>query len=279
MTWSRLARPLVAGRSCLGVAMTLTMFLGTARTASADDETGVLSSRHKSYESPQNFAFEVRVGPYHPRVDTAPALGQTGPYQAIFGDSLRWEVAVEFDWQAYRIPHFGTIGPGISVGYTSSSALAPLVHPVNGSTLSGESTSLTIYPTYGVAVLRIDVLSRELHVPFVPYLKAGFGLAFWEASNTAGVSKYAPTNSKGATTGPSVTGEGNSYGEQLAIGMAIDLNFLDRRTSQGFDNATGVNHTFIFGELQDYNLTSSTNPGGAMYVGNQNWLVGLGFEF
>jgi len=27
------------------------------RSASADDETGVLSARHKTYESAQNFAF------------------------------------------------------------------------------------------------------------------------------------------------------------------------------------------------------------------------------
>ena len=278
MIRSRLAAPLGAALRSAGAVVFTTMFFANAEPARADDETGVLSARHKSYESPQNFAIELRLGPYHPRVDTAPELGASGPYQAIFQDSLRWEFAVEFDWQAYRIPHFGTIGPGVSAGYTSSSALAPFVHPVQGNLISGESTSLTIFPTYAVAVLRIDVLSRELHVPFVPYLKGGLGLAFWEASNTVGVSHYAPTNGKGTPTGPSVAGEGHTYGEQLAIGMAIDLNFLDRRTSQGFDNATGVNHTFIFGELQDYNLTgiAQTHP---LYVGNQNWLVGLGFEF
>jgi len=237
------------------------------RVAYADDETGVLSARHKTYESPQNFAFEVRVGPYHPRVDTASDTQGKDPYLKEFGGSMRWEVAVEFDWQIYRIPHLGTIGIGASVGYTTSSALAPLVTEVMGSTISGESTNLTIYPTYAVAVLRADVLSRELHVPFVPYAKAGFGLAFWRASNSGGTSAV-----KG------VVGEGNSFGEQLAVGLALDLNFLDRRTSQGFDNATGVNHTFIFGELQDANLTFSTNPH-ALYVGNENWLLGLGFEF
>jgi hypothetical protein len=252
--------------------------LATASLAAADDETGVLSARHKTYESPQNFAFEIRVGPYHPRVDTASELGATGPYQAIFGDSMRWEVSAEFDYQAYRIPHFGTIGPGASIGYTNSSALAPLVTPVNGSNISGETTSLMIIPTYLVAVLRIDVLNRELKVPFVPYLKGGLGFALWEASNSAGPSTYYPklANGKASTTG--VLGEGHTFGEQLAVGIALDLNFLDRRTSQGFDNATGVNHTFIFGELQDYNLTGlfQTN---ALYVGNQNWTVGLGFEF
>ncbi len=259
----RLTAPLVAAVSCFALVSTW------GRTALCDDETGVLSSRHKTYESPQNFALELRVGAYHPRVDTAPELGSSGPYQAEFGDGLRFEVAFEFDWQAYRIPHLGTIGPGISLGYTSSSALAPLVRPVNGSTLSGETTSLDIYPTYAVAVLRIDVLSREVHIPLVPYLKAGFGLAFWRASNSGGTSYY-----------NGVIGEGHTVGTQLAVGLAIDLNFLDRRTSQGFDNATGVNHTFIFGELQDYNLNGLWGlQSHVLYVGNQNWTLGLGFEF
>ena len=280
MTRSRLALPFASRHAgilaCAGAA--LVSLLGVARPALADDETGVLSSRHKTYESPQNFAFEVRVGPYHPRVDTAPDLGTSGPYQSIFGEDLRWEVAVEFDWQAYRIPHVGTIGPGVSVGYTSSSALAPLVTPVNGSTLSGETTTLTIYPMYTVAVIRFDVLSRELHVPLVPYLKGGLGLGFWRASNSGGTSSYSPKLPDGKTSTTSVEGEGHTFGTQLAVGMAIDLNFLDRRTSQGFDNATGVNHTFIFGELQDYNLNGLLQTN-ALYIGNHNWTLGLGFEF
>jgi hypothetical protein len=249
--------------------------------ASADDETGVLSARHKVYESPQNFALELRLGPYHPRVDTASDVGSKGPYETEFGNSLRWEVAVEFDYQALRIPHFGTLGPGFSAGYTTSTANAPLVTKVMGSFTSGETTSLTIFPFYAVAVLRIDVLSRELHVPFVPYLKGGFAMALWRASNTAGTSVYVPKDASGKPTGaPSVVGEGHTVGTDLAVGLAIDLNFLDRRTSQGFDNATGVNHTFIFGELQDLNLDGlfgiQKNP---LYVGNHNWVLGLGFEF
>jgi hypothetical protein len=269
----RLGAPLIAALSRLttvslaSTALLAGSLLATEHVASADDETGVLSSRHKVYESPQNFAFEVRVGPYHPRVDSDPQVGPYAPYRTEFGTDLRWEVAVEFDWQIVRVPHLGTLGIGASVGYTTSSAIAPLVTARAGTTVSGESTNLTIYPTYAVAVLRVDVLSRELHVPFVPYAKAGFGLAFWRASNTGGTSAV-----KG------VLGEGSSFGEQLALGLALDLNFLDRRTSQGFDNATGVNHTFIFGELQDSNLTFSTT-GHALYVGNENWLLGLGFEF
>jgi len=107
----------------------------------------------------------------------------------------------------------------------------------------------------------------------VPYLKGGLGVGLWEASNSAGPSCYAATKNA-----PCVLGEGHTVGTQLAAGMALDLNFLDRRTSQGFDNATGVNHTFIFGELQDYNLNGIFQKN-ALDIGNHNWTVGLGFEF
>jgi hypothetical protein len=263
----------------LGLALAVAaVCAGLPREARADDESGVLVSRHRTFESPQNFAFELRLGPYHPRVDTAPELGTTGPYQTIFGTDMRWAVEAEFDWQAFRIPHVGTIGPGFSVGYTSSSAMAPFVTPVNGQTLSGETTTLTIYPMYGVAVLRIDVLSREMRIPFVPYAKAGIGWALWRASNSGGTSSAALKAPNGTTVGTAIVGEGHSVGTNLAVGVALDLNFLDRRASQGFDNATGVNHTFVFGELQDLNLNGLFQSN-AMYVGNQNWVLGLGFEF
>ena len=244
-----------------------------ARPALADDETGVLSGRHKSFESPQRFAIELRFGPYYPRVDTDPSLAQSGPnagpFEQTFGTSARVEVAGEFDFQAYRIPNVGTIGPGVSVGYTSASGTAKLVTPVNGQTLSAETTTLSVFPMYGVAVFRLDVLNRALHIPFVPYAKAGIGFALWRASNSGGTSAS-------KTTG--LVGEGHTWGSQLAVGLGLDLNFLDRRTSQGFDNATGVNHTYVFGELMRADLSgiAQNHP---LYVGDYTWTTGVAFEF
>jgi hypothetical protein len=249
--------------------------------ALADDETGVLSSRHKTYESPQRFAIEVRLGPYYPRVDTNPTLAQSGPYagpyQQTFGTSARVEVAGEFDYQAYRIPGVGTIGPGISVGYTSASGLAPLLKPEGGQKFSAETTSLSIFPMYLVAVVRFDILDRQFHVPLVPYLKGGLGYALWQASNSAGTS--VSSTARGAQTN-GVLGEGHTWGTQLAVGLAIDLNFLDRRASVGFDNATGVNHTYIFGELMRADLSGIfQSEAHTLYVGDYTWMSGVAFEF
>jgi hypothetical protein len=238
-------------------------------SARADDETGVLLvSSHKKFESPERFTLEVRFGLYHPRVDADPGLNGATPYRSTFGDTANFEIAAEFDWQAYRIPHFGTIGPGFGAGYTSASALAPLVTPQpDGNKLSAENTSLTIFPMYGVVVLRADVIDRELHVPFVPYAKLGVGWGLWRASNSAGTS-----NASGRV------GEGTSLGIHAALGLALDLNVLDRAAARGFDNSMGVNHTYAFFEAfwSDLNGFGQAN---ALNVGAYTWAAGLALSF
>lgn len=241
-------------------------------SARADDETGVLVSRHEKFASPERFVLEIRFGLYHPRVDSDPSLvAGTSPYRDIFGDTANLEVAAEFDWQAYRIPHFGTIGPGVSAGYTSASANAPLKTPEPSGVLSAESTSLTIYPMYGVLVLRADVIDRELHVPLVPYVKGGIGWALWRASDSAGTSTA-------TRDGQTVVGEGKTFGTQFALGLAFDLNVLDLAAARQFDNSVGVNHTYAFFEGFWANLDGLAQSH-AMYVGAYTWAAGVALSF
>jgi hypothetical protein len=254
-------------RAALIIAPCLACALWPA-SARADDETGVLRvASHKSYESKERFILEFRFGLYHPRVDTGPGL-RGAPYESTFGDTANFEFALEFDWQAYRIPHFGTIGPGFGAGWTQASALAKLVTPQpNGQNLSAESTALTIFPMYGVAVVRADVLDKEAHIPLVPYAKIGFGWGLWRASNSAGTSV-----SKGG-----VVGEGTSYGLQAGLGLAFDLNVLDLAAARGFDNSVGVNHTYVFFEAFWADLGPFQSN--ALYVGAYTWSAGLALSF
>jgi hypothetical protein len=248
-------------------------------TARADDETGVLVSRHEKYATPEHFMLELRVGLYHPRVDSAPGYVATSvdpypdPYEYAFGDTANLELAIEFDWTAYRIPHFGTIGPGFSAGYTSASALAKLQTPEPSGVLSAESTGLTVYPMYGVVVLRADVIDRELHVPLVPYVKAGFGWALWRASDSAGTSVAVSP-----TTGQPVQGEGKTFGTQVALGLAFDLNVLDLAAARQLDSTVGVNHTYAFFEAFWANL-DGLGQSHALYVGAYTWAAGLAVSF
>lgn len=237
------------------------MFLGAAllmvpATASAQ-------GRNK-LESPQNFALELRFGPHYPKVDDEPALAGQTPFKNVFGDNARFMVGLEVDWQALRIPHFGTLGPGVSVGYTKFGGTSK----VSGTKIdSAQATNLEIYPFSGVGVLRVDVLANELRFPIVPYLKAGLGVGLWRA--------YGPSGTEYSST---AQGKGMSWGTHWALGAALQLDFLDRGSVGALDEASGINHTYVFFE---YFSSSLDNFGGtkAMHVGANTWSAGLAFEF
>ena len=255
-------------------AVGLGWFLLVGSSRAQEDRGESLSAHHKSYESPQNFAIELRVSPYSPGVDSDPSLHGCTPFSDIFGKSPSFMVGAEFDWQALRIKHLGTIGPGLGIGVVSYNAYAPNTGPQNSSgcttssTLSGEQTSLSIYPMYAVAVLRADALWKEAGVPFVPYAKLGYGSAFWQASNTLGTSKYAGN-----------VGQGYTVGSMLAIGVAFNLNVFDEYAARNFDEEMGVNSTYFFAEFTDLNLNGLWVQSDPLRVGGTSWTFGLDWEF
>jgi hypothetical protein len=244
----------------LGLACALVAIAGQASA----EESGILESRHTRGMSAQNFAVEVRVALYQQQVDSDPAL-TSHPYANTFGGGFKYEVGLEFDWQAFRIPDVGTIGPAIAVSYTNASGLAPISRTT---TSSAESTTLEILPTYAVAVFRLDVLWRQLHIPIVPYGKAGIGLAFWRASNTVGTSV--------SSTG--VVGEGHTWGTQLAGGLAFNLGVLDPNSVRQLDEATGINNTYLFAEYMAEDL-DGLGQKNSLRVGTDTAVFGLAFEF
>jgi hypothetical protein len=237
--------------------------LASPGVARADDETGALVARPRQRESAQHWAMEFRGALYQPQIDSEP--GVTGnPYNTVFGDMQRLELAFELDWQALRIPYVGTLGPGVSVGYTSMGDKAARA---DGKGKSAEDTSLDIFPFYGVVVLRADVLQREIGVPVVPYVKGGIGFAFWRASNTAGTS-----------VGNGTLGKGHTWGTHMAGGLALQLNAFDPHAARQLDESMGINNTYLFGEYMISDLTGlgQTHP---LYVGTHSFAFGLAFEF
>jgi hypothetical protein len=225
------------------------------------DEFGAYgTARHA--ESSQIGLVEARFGVYNPRVDkSVPGA----PYRDTFGDSNRYIVGLEGDWQATRIPHLGTLGPGLGWGYTRSSGYARLTSDLDR--LSDEETSLTIMPIYLVAVLRADVLPREFGIPIVPYAKFGLGTAVWWSAD-GGETAYAGD----------VKGTGFSYGMQYAIGGMFLLDVLDRQTARDADVSLGINHSYVFGEWYGSELDAfSSNK--RLNAGAHTWAVGLAIEF
>jgi hypothetical protein len=215
-------------------------------------------------ESPQRFAFELRLGPYKPRIDEE-FNGRT-PFADTFGNGKGFHIGAEVDWQALRIPYLGTLGPGFSWGYTSRSANARISGTGKE---SAEETSLSIMPMTLVGVARLDVFPREFHVPVVPYGKLGLGLGLWSIS----------TN-KGTVTRDGVVGRGRSWGTHAAVGGMLHLDFLERDVALSFDDELGVNNSYLFFEWMWSDLGSSSliEDRPQMRVGTSGWVLGLAFE-
>ncbi len=248
--------------AAIPVALLLTSSAALAQTNDATGGADWRRGERPVYQSPQSWAFEVRLGPYKPQIDqefgTSP-----GPYERIFGNSNRVFIGAELDYQLLRIPFVGTIGPGVAWQYTKMSGTAK---KRGTDTNASETTGLWIMPMYLAAVLRVDVLARELGVPLVPYGKLGVGYALWKASNDLGTSSY-----------DGVAGKGHSYGLHYAGGLALELDPFDRRSAAQLDESVGINHSYLFFELMRSNL-DGFGSNNQMRVGASTWSMGMAFE-
>ncbi len=219
----------------------------------------------RPYRSSQNFALEIRFSPYLPNVDDEPGLNGRRPFAQSFGTNPRVFFGIEFDWQMFRIPYVGTIGPGLGAGMVGMSR--PSVTKETPPRASGDEYGLDIYPFYLSAVLRADTFWREVGFPLVPYGKIGIGYALWRASTTGGTSSFG-----------GISGKGHTNGTHFALGAAFPLDVFDRGASVNMDSAIGINNTYIYGEYYWLNL-NGLGQERALYVGTNTWAAGLAFEF
>jgi len=230
------------------------------------DEFGPYGGREdlSRLESPQNFALELRFGPYLPNVDQE-FSGAATPFRDVFGSTDRLMVGTEFDWQAFRVDNVLSLGPGVGVSYTALSARAPLA---SGDGRADQRTKLKILPTWLVGVLRIDALARLTPVPLAFSAKVGLGHALWWASDGDGTS----------TADDGSKGRGRSYGYTYSAGAMLDLSFLEPSRANHLDAATGVNHMYLIFEWYALEL-DGFGSGNVMNVGDRNWMLGLAMDW
>jgi hypothetical protein len=242
----------------------LVAFSSTAEAQQADQYYRWKRHDRPMYESPQHFALELRFGPYRPNIDDD--FPGTRPFESVFGNGKGFHYGLEVDWQAFRIPYLGTLGPGLSWARTTRSANAKLTGSTDS---SAESTTLAIMPMSLVAVLRADVLARNFSIPLVPYVKAGLGFGLWSTGTDQGTSKR-----------DGVSGKGRTWGTHAAIGGMFLLDFFDRASAREIDDAIGVNHSYVFLEYMRANLDGSiletSKP--QLNIGTTTWVIGLAME-
>jgi hypothetical protein len=205
-----------------------------------------IAELRRGVESPEQFALELRVGPYSPDVGT-------GATDLFDGDQGPW-IGAEFDAMITRIPFVGLIGIGASFGWADYSGNALLT----GSTTSvSENTDLTLFPFALMGVLRVDVLARELGIPFVFAGKLGVDAIVWDSN-----------------TGKTDDANNVSWGMHWAAQVALELDFLDRSSARALDDEWGINHSFVFFELFGTTADSSLQ---LKPEGGVAWSAGLGF--
>lgn len=261
--WIRTVPAMVPSQvSFLGCVLALTA-LPSAAWAQGVDEFGAFGYDQLPRETPQDFAFELRFGPYRPNIDDEFAGAET-PFELHFGGDTRWSVGFELDWQLLRIPYVGTLGPGFGAAFTRGSLVSFLE---DGSVASSQETQLNLIPMYGVAVLRIDPLIRYTPVPLAFSAKAGIGYAMWWISGDEGVVR----------DDAGYRAEDTSWGTQLALGVQLHLNPFDRSSAHALDTTYGINHSYLFIEWYRSDL-DGFGSGRDMQVGTSSWIAGITLE-
>jgi hypothetical protein len=208
-------------------------------------------SEGNKFVEPTHFLFEIRFGPYWPHVDDD--YPSPGPYEEFFGTKPRFYFGLEADYLPIYIPYVLSLGPGFGWGFTKSSGEARLQSNFD-ETAEGSDTSLTVFPMHLSAVARIDGPLRELDIPIVPYIKAGFGFAVWRSG--------------GGTEEPS----GTSGGLHMAVGGSIALNAFDPQTAMAMREDTGIRYAHLWGEWMWNDMSTGLN------VGTSTAIFGLGLE-
>ncbi len=236
-------------------------FSGAARAQGVDEfgAYGGLEDRGLR-RSPQEAAFEIRVGPYRPHIDDA--VDGT-PYKDIFGGSQRWHAGFEVDWQVFRIERTLSLGPGFSLAYTRAGAKAPLA---SGEGRSAQDTEIEMLPMFLAGVLRIDALADRTMIPLAPYAKLGFGYALWWTSDGEDAARV-----------DGVVGKGASYGYTYSLGVLLRLDPLDPADAASADASLGINHSGVFIEWFGSSL-DGFGSSDVLEVGTNTWVAGLTIE-
>ncbi len=103
--------------------LALALALASAPAAAQTLEIGTEDRGRNPYATPQNFALELRGGPWTPNVDSEFGGAGNGPYHEIFGDEPRVHFSLEVDWQLLRINPIGSLGLGLQGGWAWASWL------------------------------------------------------------------------------------------------------------------------------------------------------------
>lgn len=270
----------------------VSLLLATSVVAQADIGSGSAPKRWenpgKNFVSPQWFAFELKFGPYTPALDSSDGLNGATPFRDLFTNQYAKQpqtvspsllTTLELDFQFWH--KFGSFAVAASVGfyrktthsfqYSDASGTAPCVY--GSCTRSGDTTALNVVPVALMLVYRFDVLALRYKVPLVPYAKLGLAYAAWFIQNGAGGIVSIPKPGGGT-----YDGYGGTFGFVVQPGLALLLDVIDPGTARAMDAEIGINHTYLFCELNYANM-NGFGQSNRLNLSDTTLNAGLAFEF
>jgi hypothetical protein len=278
-------------------ALLATLLIGASLPALAAEPIGTSTHGFNElppprHESPQWFALELKFSPYTPHIDQSAGLraGET-PFADLFNSQrdskgnpnpkgqqpgYRLLTTIEFDVQFLRRA-FGNFGVGITTGIYRRTTHSFQLNAdgvtscaVPNCTRSGDETALTIIPLSALFIYRFDLLANRYHVPLVPYVKVGLAYYIWIITNGGG----------GVSQGGQFkqSGYGGSFGFVLHPGLALQLDFIERGVAKTMDSEIGINHTYLFCEL-NYANVNGFGASNKMNLSDTMLNAGIAFEF
>lgn len=213
-------------------------------------------------ESERNWVLELNGGRMRPQIDGE--AGLTGsPYNDMFGKKSLWLFEAELDYKLFEL--LGPLSLGVAAGYGVVWGHALLTSDTGSP--APDTTTLSTVPLRALAVYRFEWLDRSLGIPLVPFLKAGLAHTIWWAKNGSdSVAKFGENRALGG-----------KWGYEVAAGLGLSLNWLDREAGRDFDLEWGVNSVML--QLQWARLTADNFGGAGLDLSDDTWLFGLAFEF
>ncbi len=215
------------------------------------------------------FAFEIKLGPYHPDVDSEPGLAFR-PYDTTFGTGKIILPQIELDWFPFH--YWGELGLAFSLGYTQQTAHSFIFDPGNPTDLnnrSADTTGFHLLPFSVSVVYRFTELADRTYVPIVPYVKLGLSYYTWWVTRGTGAL---------ATTKTGKDALGATPGWQTSVGLTFRVDAIDPDASKNLSVELGIEHVGLFFELTYANV-SGLWMSDKLYVGDLYWSGGVNFEF
>jgi hypothetical protein len=219
--------------------------------------------------SPRWGSVDLGFGQYTPEIDSeafpnSAAPVPPGPYELMFGKKPGWMFSATVSYSLFA--RFGTWDIGFKTGYWEKSAPGLTSNPgsATGFSQTGANTALKIVPTSAVVTYRFDWPVDRYNIPIAPYGRFAFErYNWWITRGTGG------TVEKGATMGWSAAG-----------GLDLLIDWIDPQLAREFDHESGVNHTYLFfevqtGKIDDFGSSKSWDLSPKGFT----WLSGMTFVF